>query len=209
MEDTVAPVFLLRLPPELRQQIYSYLIDPEVVSHPLPGVGITSVSHRPPPSYLLYINAQLTADVLDYYYTISTWKMIFSHAFNFFRIDPDLSKLAEAQCLRKIQNVEIVFFCDILLVKEYPSFGVDKFTAEIKRRATRACEILATAPDLRQVRVGWIDTTNTGAWKEKSSAIEPLRMLKDKVTFTIGEVIGPEGEDERFFVGAMKEVLMP
>jgi hypothetical protein len=210
MGDTTLPP-LFRLPPELSQQIYSYLLPRENVSHPLSSVGITSVSHRLPPLSLLRVHPRMTADLLDYFYSITTWKLIFSHAFNFFRVDPFLQKLEQNTILRRIQKVEVVFFCDILLLKEYPSFGLESFCAEIRRRADRACDVLSNAEHLTSVTVSWIDTTLTGGWEEKATILEPLRKLavgrRQPVTFRIGEINGPEDLDRERFVSAMRTVL--
>lgn len=200
---------LLRLPLELRQQIYSYLLVRENVSHPFPSVGITSVSHRLPTSALLNIHPQLTDEILAYFYSVSTWKLIFSHAFNFFRVDPDLSHLARSSALKEMRNIEIVFFCDILLLRNYPSFGMGRFCDEIKRRAERACYVLAGARKLRRVTVSWIDTTMTGGWEQKAAVLQPLRRLAGgrDICFKIGEINGPDDVDRATFVKAMQGVL--
>ncbi|KAH9845485.1 hypothetical protein Tdes44962_MAKER06611 [Teratosphaeria destructans] len=202
-----APFF--QLPLELRQEIYSYLIMPGPVSHPLPGVGITSVSHKLLSSALLFINKQFTSDILDYYYTITTWKLIFSHAFNFFRVDPCLDGLARSPVLRHIQKVEVVYFCDILLLKNYPSFGMTRFCDEIRKRADRACEVLSQCERLRSVTVSWIDTTLSGDWSEKATTLQPLRRLakRTEVRFRVGDVTGPEDVTPAVFTKAMQEVL--
>ena len=204
---------LFRLPLELRQHIYALLLPRENVSHPLPGVGITSISHRLPAAAYLNIHPQLTDEILDYFYSITTFKLIFSHAFNFFRIDPDLSRLERSPTLRQLRKVEIVFFCDILLLNQYPSFGLAQFCKEIGRRAARACEVLSHAKKLRSVTVSWIDTTLTGGWEEKATILQPLRRLADgrpegrNITFRIGEIIGPEDLDRGTFIKAMENVL--
>lgn len=204
---TAAPI--LRLPLELRQQIYAYLLPRENTSHPLPSVGITSVSHRPPSTSLLNIHSQLTDEILDYFYTISTWKLVFSHAFNFFRVDPDLRRLESSPSLDQIRKVEVIFFCDVLLLKNYPSFGLESFCAEIKKRASRACDVLCQADKLRTVVVSWNDSTNTGHWEEKAKIVEPLKNLsirKPNVKFKIGK-ISAEDVDREAFAEALQNVL--
>ena len=198
---------LLRLPLELRQQIYAYLLPRENTSHPLPSVAITSVSHRPPRSALLNIHPQLTDEILDYFYAITTWKLIFSHAFNFFRVDPDLRNLAQSPSLKRIRKVELVFYCDVLLLKEYPSFGLKSFCAEIRNRAGRACSVLMRAEKLKVVTISWIDTTATGGWDEKVIVLQPLRQLGGKATFKVGKVNGSDDVDRDRFAKAMKDVL--
>lgn len=112
---------ILRLPLEIRQLIYAELLAIENVSHPLPSVGITSVDRRPPSAALLNIHHVITDEILDYFYSISTWKLVFSHAFNFFRVDPELRKLEQSPSLACIRRVEVVFFCDV----RRPSIAVE------------------------------------------------------------------------------------
>lgn len=201
---------ILRLPVELRTQIWEHLIPQENVSHPLPSVGITAVSHRPPSLGLLLIHPNITDELLDHFYKITTWKLIFSHAFNFFRIDPDLIKLERSPSLIRLRKIEVVFFCDILLLKEYPSFGLESFCAEIRRRADRACDVLLQAPELNTVTVSWVDTTSTNGWQEKAKILSPLKKLqRGKVRFRVGEITGPEKLDRELFLRAVQDVLGP
>ncbi|WPG99805.1 Hypothetical protein R9X50_00262400 [Acrodontium crateriforme] len=205
---------LLTLPLELRQQIYKHLLPAQRITHPLPGVGITSVSHRLPSSALLNIHPKITDEILAYYYSVATWKLIFSHAFNFFRVDPDLAALQRSHVLSRMRKVEVVFFCDILLLRDYPSFGLNQFCAEIKRRADKACDVLAGARELKTVIVSWIDTTQTNFWEEKARILEPLRKLAlndskhgGNVSFKLGEINGPDDLDREMFMDAMRRVL--
>ncbi|KAM0723157.1 hypothetical protein Q7P37_001357 [Cladosporium fusiforme] len=182
---------ILRLPVELREQIYDYLLELETPgqgSHPLPGVGITSVSHAPPSLSLLLVHSTISTELLHRFYSQATLKTVISHAFNFFRTDPDLRQLESSYALKRMKRVELVFFQDILLLKEYPSFGLEAFCAEIRRRADRACDVLLQAPHLRHLTVSWVDTTRIGGWSEKVRMLEPLRKLKGKVDVSLGEV---------------------
>ena len=182
---------ILRLPIELREQIYDYLLELKNAnqgSHPLPGVAITSVSHAPPSSNLLLLHRTITTELLDRFYSQATCKTVISHAFNFFRTDPELRHLESSLALKRIQRVELVFFQDILLLKDYPSFGLESFCAEIRRRADRACDVFLQAPQLKSVTISWIDTTRIGGWAEKIHILEPLAKLKGRVNVGIGEV---------------------
>lgn len=204
MADTPS---ILRLPLELRQQIYSHLMPEQIIPKPIPGVGLTSVTHRPPPPNLLLVNSSLTEDLLNYYFTISTWKIILSHEFNYFRNDPTLSNLAKWPHLKRIQKVHIVFFCNIFLLREYPSFGLDQFCSEIRRRSTRATEILLSIPGLRLVTVSWLDNTQTGDTEQKASLVDPLQKLKGRVEFVLGDISGPDQIKMPEFIKRIKSVL--
>ena len=205
------PCPMFRLPLELRQEIYSHVCPPEPVSYPIPKLNIISVSHRPPCPALLAVNSQLATDIQAHYYQNATWKFIVSHAFNYYRVDPQLSNLASSPVLKEMQKVELVLFFDGSLLRSYPSFGADKMYAEIKHRAARFCEILTSAPNLAHVRVSWIDTTTGGSssssWEEKASILEPLAMLKDKVRLTAGDMEWPAAPDAEGFRIAVKKIL--
>ncbi|KAK5168448.1 uncharacterized protein LTR77_007018 [Saxophila tyrrhenica] len=200
---------LLTLPLELRHVIYSFFIHPQPISHPIPSVGITSVSHYPPPLSLLLVNSQITSEVRDYFYATATWKLIFSHAFNFFRVDPDLRGLEHWPGLRRLRKVEVVFYCDILLFDPWdggsrfsghnsssrPS-GKKRIEEEVGRKAKRAVDVLLRADDLRLVIVSWIDTTALplAEWEGGHAAmLDPLSRLVAKADFKVGSVIMGRG----------------
>lgn len=184
---------LLRLPPEIRHEIYSYLLPAESLSYPIPTLNIIAVSHRPPKPALLVVNSQLTKDVQAYYNAMATWKFTISHAFNFFRIDPTFGNLACSRYLKSFERLEIRFFFDGSLIKEYPSFGTNNFCTEMKRRATRACEVLSSAPDLKHLTISWIDTTKTGTLDEKIHVLDPLSLFQADVDITLDPIVDCQG----------------
>lgn len=204
---------LLTLPLELRERIYSFLLPSSPTSHPLPSVGLTSVSHALPTSALLNIHPQIADEILEYFYTITTWKLIFSHAFNFFRVDPDLKGLERSHALARVKKVELVFYCDVLLLQDYTACRMEEaFCMEIRRRAERACEVLVQAERLRCVVVSWIDTTaqtyslETGPG-QKSAILSPLRKLLDRPGMPVELKIGHVTESSRaWFIQAMRDL---
>lgn len=138
---------------------------------------------------------------------------MFSHAFNFFRVDPELRRLEQSPILACIRKIEVVFFCDVLLLQSYPSFGLDLFCAEIRKRASRACDVLNKAPKLRAVVVSWCDSTYTGNWEEKAKILTPLGKLvnaegrEGPVSFQVGKINGPMILDRVEFAAALKNII--
>lgn len=205
---------ILRLPLELRQLVYAQLLPKKLTAHPLPGVGFTQVSHPPPPSALLNIHPQLTDEILDYFYTITTWTLIFSHAFNFFRIDPDLRGLERSYVLRRVRKIECIVFCDVLLLREGITEGLDSFCAQIRKRVKRAADVLWQAEKLKSVSVSWLDSTSYAGSMEleaKARILAPLKRLRSKatpVTFCIGRIHGVEDEGQsKLFADCLRRVL--
>lgn len=98
----------------------------------------------------------------------------------------------------------------MLLVKAYPSFGVESFCQEIERRASRAIEVLSEAAMLRLVTVSFIDGTSTGHFEKKAAILAPLRRLcedRPNVRLCLGQIVGPESDDLTMFLKAAKEAL--
>ena len=202
----ISPLF--RLPLEIRQRIYSLLLPAHATCYPLPSVRIPSVSHALPTPALLSIHPRLTDEILDHFYAITTWKLIFGHSFNFFnffRTDFRLERLEASSILRRLRKVEILFFCDVVLGCKRPSFGAGSFCPEIAVRAARAVDVLLRADELRVLTVSWMDMTGTGDWAEKRRIFDPLQRLADRCTFKIGTVNPPA--DRPHFIAAMEGAL--
>lgn len=191
---------LLTLPLELRHQIYSHLWLPTPLSNPIPNVGLSSVSHTPPPLPLLLVCHTLTTDLLTYFFSAAQWKLIASHAFNFYRIDSTLSNFASSAVLKRLEKVELVFWFDGALLANYPSLKTAAYCNEIKNRAKRACEILAQAEVLRVLVISWVDTTAEEAAEEKKGVLHALRVLNGsdvKVEVGVLEWSGAQAGQER------------
>ncbi|KAH0282292.1 hypothetical protein M436DRAFT_81544 [Aureobasidium namibiae CBS 147.97] len=210
------PPNLLTLPLELRRQIYSHLCPPTSLSNPIPNVGLSSVSHTPPPLSLLLVCQTLTSDLLTYFYSAAQWKLIASHAFNFYRIDSTLSNFASSAVLKRLEKVELVFWFDGALLADYPSLKTAAYCNEIKNRAKRACEILAQAEALRVLVVSWVDTTAGKAAEEKKGVLEALQALNgSNVQVEVGVLewsgaqAGKEREDwEKMVRGWIEDVCV-
>ena len=83
--------------------------------------------------------------------------------------------------------MELVFWFDGALLKNYPSLKTFAYCQEIRKRATRACEILAAAENLKVVVVSWVDTTTEEAMDDKRQVLDALMCLdREKVKLEIG-----------------------
>ncbi|KAI9653526.1 MAG: hypothetical protein M1821_007034 [Bathelium mastoideum] len=194
------------LPFELRAQIYEYLLPDLPLGHPVESTAITSVSPRPPSLSLLLLCHSLTEEVLSNYYRHALYKLVLSHAFNFYRNDPNLDNLSKHPILQKIQNVELVFFCDGVLVRDYPSFGPDRACQEVRRRAERAVEVLEHAASLKKVVVSWVDPGRH--WGVRAEVVTPLRPLRKMgIKLEVGEVLGVEDAERDKLMRALKTEL--
>ncbi|KAI9700174.1 MAG: hypothetical protein M1820_006842 [Bogoriella megaspora] len=196
---------LLDLPLELRTQIYDLIPATSScpLSHPISTLALTSVSHRPPPVSLLLVCRAVTNDLLSHYYRSATFKIVLSHVFNFYRVDPNLSKFAAHPVLQYIENVELVFFCDGILLRDYPSFGPEQACREVGRRAERAVEVLSQAQNLKHVKISWIDPG--GHWGGRSEAVRPVVALRQRgVTVSIGEILGIGGDEKEIVVHSLE-----
>jgi hypothetical protein len=215
---------LFSIPLEVRQQIYDCLLPRVERLYPVWHVGIHSVSHEPPRMDLLRIHPQLTEELLDHFYTLSTWTVVLAYDLNFFRNDPDFRNLESAPCLKRIRKVELRFFCDGRILSEYPSVGIENLCSETCRRALRACQLLAHAPELSSVTISWTDTTSVGTWQQKNTILLPLCELISirshkfpEVLFTSGRFISSlasadtddgDGHQSRIaFVKSLRSIL--
>lgn len=205
------PWHLFRLPLELRQQIYSHLLEDDIKYSPLPSVGINSVRPTPPSDNLLMAHPTMTQDVLDYFYSIATFTIVCTHSYNLFRIDPEYQHLAQCSILPYVRRLEIEFYSNRAILKEYPSVGVQGLYAQMENRAARLCQALTKAKDLRTVIVSLKDKTNGETYDRKSDILRPLRLLCENghpdLRFEIGDVVAAESVDEQEFAAALGRIV--
>lgn len=130
---------LFRLPLELRQHIYSFLLPAETNFTPIPAAGINSVNYRPPSLSLLTIHPTITAEILNDFYSLSTWKIVCGHSYNYFRIDPELMHLERSRCLARMEKVEMMFFVDVRTFLFLFSFSF--FASKVEKIKYRYLEV--------------------------------------------------------------------
>jgi hypothetical protein len=212
----MSPPTLLTLPPELRTHIYIHLLPAHKTNFPNREIGIVSISHPPPSISLLYIHPLITSELLDHYYTHTTFRILFSKSFNFFRLDHNLENLESSPVLQRIRNVEVAVCYDRLLSMNCFFSDDTKFAVETRQKVARMVEVLNQATDLRKLVLVWVHTKSSHArtWGDKVRLLIPFRGLRQDVQMRIGSVLGmadgvgreDANEREKFAI-AMQEMF--
>jgi hypothetical protein len=110
-----------------------------------------------------------------------------------------------------VRKIDCIVFCDVLLLKEGQTEGLESFCAQIRRRVKRAADVLMQAQELRSVTVAWLDSTSyagVSALEAKARILTPLRRLKTKdtpVSFRVGRIHGIEAKET--FAEHIRDIL--
>lgn len=176
---------LFRLPPEIRYQIYSYLIPEEHALSPVRGVDIASATHRPPKPYLLSINKSIASDIFTYFVDQTTWSINVQYAFNFFRKDPDLDGLVSWSLLPHIRKVHLMVTIDRNLMLEYPNLTLDKYCKELSQRCDKVCKALTSAQHLDRISISFLDGSSRSASDQKARIFRGLQDLPEQTRLAI------------------------
>ncbi|MCJ1364110.1 hypothetical protein MMC16_003219 [Acarospora aff. strigata] len=179
----------LDLPIELRYEIYRKLKNNDPRHHPFEGLAITSAAYGFP-SPILRVNKQLLTEAKRVFYGENIWDVLIGYNFNYFRPDPGLEALRQSPHLPHMRRFRLTYVLDGALLKEYPSFGLERYCYQIRVNATKICRVLLQAPALQLLELSWIDTVEYGGWDRKQLLLEPLSLLKDVCVTRVGDVVG-------------------
>jgi hypothetical protein len=207
------PQSLLSLPLEIREVIYNYLCP----SARLPTIlrsrhlGISSVTHRPPPLSLLLANYQLCAEALNVYFRNTTFRIEGAidtgNVWCLWQVEEVLggSDVGIA-LLKRMRKVEICFFWHKL-----PEGGVSTgpalanagvygnvIVSEIEKRkdrVQRVIDVLDRAQRLGTILITWKEVPRrkeeeeeSGAWEVRRQILSPLEKVQG-VRFLVGDCV--------------------
>ncbi|KIW06802.1 uncharacterized protein PV09_02482 [Verruconis gallopava] len=192
------------LPLEVREIIYGYLIPPSRLPTILRSrhLGVSSISHRPPPLDLLLICSQLYVEALDLFYRKCVFKfdglLDPANIWPLWQVEEVLggSELGLVT-LANMRKVELNLFWHRLpdggvANRALANSGSDYrtvFKSEIDKRVERlgrAVQVLKRAEQLRTVVLTWKEIPSR-------SGEEPADWpLKEKVLRTLGALRGPK-----------------
>ena len=188
------PSALLLLPAEIRVQIYAALTPPLSRTSPLQSrtrtLGLSSVTHAPPPAALLATCTQLHAEAQAAYHAKAAWRLegLLDGGNGWARAQVR-AVLRAAPVLRRLRTLSLACFWHGLPGGE---------AGEVELRARRGAvaelvEVLRGAGALRAVVVGWGEGSGAAeGWEVKGGCLEPLRGLGCGVEVRVGEVVASE-----------------
>lgn len=203
---------LFKLPLEIREIIYGYLTPPSRLPTVLRSrhLGVSSVSHRPPPVDALLACKQLYVEALDVYYRKSVFKfdglLDPANIWPLWQIEEvlggsELGKIA----LKNMRKVELNLFWHrlpeggIVISGEDGEYGSLAITEGGKRieRLSRAVQVLKKAENLKTIALTWKeipyrrDEEAKNDWEIKEKVLETLGGLHG-VKLVAGDIVASD-----------------
>jgi hypothetical protein len=194
---------LNKLPPELRLHIYALLTPPsnhETIARSR-ALGVSSVSHTPPPLSFLLSCRQIAAEAQSFYYARAVWKVEgVLDTENSWALSQVEELLGGSVVWERLERVEVVCFWQRSWAR---ANGVDTWgpaSEEVRRKAGRVgrvVDVLRAAPGLRTVVVSWKEVRGREGevdegWAARREVLKPLERLKGIVDFRAGELVAGE-----------------
>lgn len=124
------------------------------------------LTHRPPPMALFLACPQLNAEAKNWYYDVAVLRIAATGSFahtSFF--EEAFSQITEAAFspMENIRKVEVTFVWDTTWIRADTTGCVEAiFPALLRQRAFFVLQILAQAPDLKEVVIHWHDSAQDG-----------------------------------------------
>ncbi|KAI4126411.1 MAG: hypothetical protein LQ347_004985 [Umbilicaria vellea] len=179
---------LLRLPVEIRLEIYRHLLKHRPLDHPFDGLAITSAAYTFDPA-ALHLNKQIASEAKRVFYGENTWKVVISFNFNYFRLLNGLAALRQRSFLPHMRRFHLRFDLCNKMLNEYPSFGLVEYCHQTKLNAEKTCRVLAALPALQVVEISWVDDTHGGSWEQKRWILDSLVLLRTVSFFEVRDVL--------------------
>src|SRR5215469_2088844 len=194
---------LTKLPPELRLHIYALLTPPsdhDTITRSR-GLGVSSVSHKPPPLAFLLSCRQIAAEAQSFYYTRAVWRVEgLLDTGNSWVLSQVEGLLGGSVVWGRLERVEVVCFWQRCWAR---ASGVDSggpAWEEVRKRGERVgrvVEVLRAAPGLRTVVVSWKEVRGRDGevdegWVARKEVLKSLERLKGIVEFRAGELVAGE-----------------
>ena len=181
---------LLRLPIELRYEIYDYLGRRDFKSYPLRTMAVTSIDRTGPPTALLVTCRYLCDEIRAYFLPRVTLGFVQQQKPTLQSIDPiSLSVIERA----KKVHVRMSWWEIPGTAKDFRHwpYRVNGWLADLVKM------LLGKAKSLEVITMSFDEPTWGTEWEQKEKTLAPLKDIAGRVKFRLGEVeAGEELTDE-------------
>ncbi|KAF1946148.1 hypothetical protein EJ02DRAFT_262834 [Clathrospora elynae] len=201
----------LRLPRELRYEVYDYLCRQEPKSYPFSLPPISSIDQGAPPTNLLVTCRYLYEETLAYFFGKVTLRFV---AQDVLRIPRKEISAESITTIRQAKKIDLRLHWNItpkramMDMSEWP-WSMNGWLAE------QVNLLVDEGKSLELVTLSVSDASENVDWKSKSRMLSPLRKLVGRVRFRVGEVTAVDeaeaGLRERLvvFVKWLNEATVP
>lgn len=185
--DPIPP--LLRLPPELRLHIYDHLSNPSPKSYCFRYPPITSINLRAPPTALMATCRLLRDEILTHYYNNVTFRAV-AQSFHIDHVEPNT-----ARAMSRMKKIELRLQWDSKAnpLESSPSdwpYAMFGWLEDIIRL------LQWEAGYLNSITLSVVDMSEGMTWECKEKLLVPLKVMRGRVVFHLGEVVAAEKEEE-------------
>jgi hypothetical protein len=192
---------LLRLPLEVRYEIYSYFCPADPVSYPFPSSPVNSITHRPPPHIILLVCRQFYEEIRTYYYDVATFKFQASGlALGFLLplVDRNRNSLTSLRAIHQAKNVEVILVWNAADYSTVSTRGLSNQSQILNEWLSGMTDLFeAEGHMLECVTISITEISTSTRWDDITAMLEPLSRLNGKVRFKLGKLIVIDGlEDE-------------
>jgi hypothetical protein len=182
---------LLRLPRELRYEIYDHLCRQEPKSYPFRQPPISSIDQRPPPTALYLTCRYVREELRTYFNSKVTLRFVAQGVHRISRngIDP-----ASLTAVRQAKKVDLRLKWHVTRKRaetdrvEWP-YIVHGWLAE------QINLLLNEATSLEILTVSVMDASENVSWASKRTMLAPLKKMEGMVRFRVGEVVATDEEE--------------
>jgi hypothetical protein len=208
MSCSTASSPLLRLPRELRYEIYDHLCRQEPKSYPFRQPPISSIDQRAPPTALYLTCRYIHEELQGYFHGKVTIRFVAQGVHRIQRKDIDSASLVAIRQAKKIE-LRLQWHITPTLMSNW-SYSMHEWLAE------QIDLLLEEAKSLELITLSVMDASNNAEWASKTkSLLAPLKKMAGRVRLRVGEVVvvGWEGaelmEQLAEYVKEFNEVVLP
>ncbi|KAF2794890.1 hypothetical protein K505DRAFT_324444 [Melanomma pulvis-pyrius CBS 109.77] len=182
----------LRLPTELRYDIYEYLCLDEPVCYPFRRSPISSISHGVPPRQLLLACRKIHDEVQTHFYRRATFRLLALGSSRMERADISPGSLAAIRRAKKVELMLMWNLTDQRVLAE-PRTWPWCLAGWLHEQSQLLKD---EAHQLELITISLRDASSPFPWEVKELLLMPLLKLKGKARFEVGEIITVQEDGE-------------